>query len=137
MNPENFSSYYKKSITERQEILAKEFSLTQEEISLLQKEGSLKFEIADRMIENVVGTFPLPLGIATNFNIDGKEYIIPYALEEPSVIAAASNAAKLSNGFTTDSDEPIMIGQIQITNLKNSEEALKNILAKKNELLAL
>ncbi len=135
MNPENFSGYYKKSITERQEILAKEFSLTQEELALLQKEGSLKFEIADRMIENVIGTFPLPLGIATNFNIDGKDYIIPFALEEPSVVAAASNAAKLSNGFTTDSDEPIMIGQIQLVKVSNSKDALKKILENKKSLL--
>jgi len=135
MNKENFSGFYKKEIKERQEILAKEFSLTDEEKTLLGKEGPLPFEVANRMIENVIGTFPLPLGIATNFVIDGKEYIIPFAIEEPSVVAAASNAAKLSNGFETSCDESIMIGQLQLIDLKDPLQAQKNILAKKKEIL--
>ncbi|MFA5763454.1 MAG: hydroxymethylglutaryl-CoA reductase, degradative [archaeon] len=135
MNKENFSGFYKKSVIERQNILAKEFNLTDEEKNLLTKESSLSFNIADRMIENVVGTFPLPLGVATNFIIDGKDYIIPFAIEEPSVVAAASNAAKLSNGFETSVDEPIMIGQLQLVNIKNAKEAKEKILKKKEEIL--
>ena len=72
---------------------------------------------AVNMIENVIGTHGLPLGIATNFIINGKEYLIPFAIEEASVVAAASYGAKLakeSSGFTAESDQPVMIGQIQI-----------------------
>jgi hydroxymethylglutaryl-CoA reductase len=87
------------------------------------------------MIENVVGTMPLPYGLATNFVIDGKDYIVPFALEEPSVVAAASNAAKLSSGFITIADEPIMIGLIQIVKCKDAKAALEKILEKKTELL--
>ena len=135
MDKKSFEGYYKKTVEERQEILAKEFSLTNEEKLFLEKEGPLPFEIANRMIENVVGTFPLPLGLATNFVINGKEYVIPFAIEEPSVIAAASNAAKLSSGFTTSCDEQIMIGQLQLINLKNVEESKKRILENKEKIL--
>jgi hydroxymethylglutaryl-CoA reductase len=135
MNKEKFREFYKKSFAERQQIIAEEFSFSPEEKALLQKEGPLPLEVANRMIENVVGTFPLPYGIATNFVIDGKEIIIPFAIEEPSVVAAASNAARLSSGFETSADEPIMIGQIQIVNCKNPAAAVKRILAKKKELL--
>ncbi|MCX6801058.1 MAG: hydroxymethylglutaryl-CoA reductase, degradative [Candidatus Diapherotrites archaeon] len=135
MNKEKFREFYKKSVAERQQIVTEEFSLSPEEKALLQKEGSLSLEIANRMIENVVGTFPFPYGVATNFVIDGKEIIIPFAIEEPSVVAAASNAARLSSGFETSADEPIMIGQIQIVKCKNPNAAVKKILAKKKELL--
>jgi len=135
LNKESFSGFYKKTISERQEIVAKEFNLTDSEKNLLTKEGPLPFNVADRMIENVVGTMPLPYGLATNFVIDGKEYIVPFALEEPSVVAAASNAAKLSNGFTTSADEPIMIGLIQVVNCPNATVSLEKILSQKNELL--
>ena len=135
MNKEAFTGFYKKSIKERQEIVAREFALNDAELSLLKKEGPLPFEVANRMIENVIGTFPLPLGLATNFVIDGKDYVIPFVLEEPSVVAAASNAAKLSSGFTTSADEPIMIGQIQIVNCKNPKEGAKKIIEKKKEII--
>ncbi len=135
MDKESFAGFYKKSIKERQEIVGKEFMLSEAEVGLLKKEGPLPFEVANRMIENVIGTFPLPLGLATNFVIDGKDYIIPFVLEEPSVVAAASNAAKLSNGFTTSADEPVMIGQIQIVNCKNAKEGVKKIIEKKKEII--
>ena len=135
MDKENFSGFYKKTVKERQDILAKEFSLTDDEQKLLQTPSSLPIEVADRMIENVVSTFSLPLGVATNFVIDGKDYIIPFAIEEPSVVAAASNAAKLSNGFETNVDEPIMIGQLQLINVKDANKAKENILEKKDEIL--
>jgi hydroxymethylglutaryl-CoA reductase len=135
MNTKNFSGFYKKSIAERQEIIAKEFSLTIEEKKLLAKEGALPLEVANRLIENVIGTYPLPMGIATNFVIDGKEYIVPFVLEEPSVVAAASNAAKLSNGFITSADEPIMIGQIQLVGSGNATDAATKIVNAKKDLI--
>jgi len=134
MNKENFSGFYKKELAERQNIAAKEFDLTPDEKKLLTKEGSLSFEVANKMIENVIGTFALPYGLATNFVIDGKDYIIPFAIEEPSVIAAASNAAKLSSGFETSCDDPVMIGQIQVINV-GGEVAKKAILKERKKLL--
>ncbi|NMA44657.1 MAG: hydroxymethylglutaryl-CoA reductase, degradative [Candidatus Diapherotrites archaeon] len=135
MDSKKFEGFYKKTIKERQEILAKEFSLTEEEKKLLTTETNLPISNADKMIENVVGTYSLPFGVATNFVIDKKEYLIPFVLEEPSVVAAASNAAKLSNGFITKTDEPIMIGQIMITGTQNPEIVLKKILESKKEIL--
>jgi hydroxymethylglutaryl-CoA reductase len=106
----------------------------------LSTSGSLGLEKADGMIENVIGVMELPLGIAVNFLINDKDYIIPMALEEPSVIAAVSNMAKLSRkcgGFTTSSTDPIMIGQIQLTNVNNPEEAKNKILEVKDDLINL
>ncbi len=137
MNKKAFSGFYKKTVAERTEILAKEFSLSENEKLLLTKESSLPLETADRMIENVVGTFSLPYAVATNFIIDNKEYVVPMVLEEPSVVAAASNAAKLSNGFDTACDEPIMIGQLQIVNLKDAEKSKQKILEHKKEILTM
>lgn len=100
--------------------------------------GGINNKQADKMVENAIGTLALPLGIATNFLINKKDYLIPMVIEEPSVIAAASNAAKLfrtSGGFMTSSDSPIMIGQIQILDVKNQEQAAENILKEKPKLL--
>ena len=90
------------------------------------------------MIENVVGVLPIPLGIAVNFLINGKDYFIPMAIEEPSVVAAASHAAKLarpSGGFQASSTDPIMIGQIQLVKSRSPRDAEKQILASKKEIL--
>ncbi|MEM2968226.1 MAG: hydroxymethylglutaryl-CoA reductase, degradative [Candidatus Bathyarchaeia archaeon] len=132
------SGFYKLSPKERL-ALVKEFSgLSDEECALLLNTGSLPLDLADRMIENVVGAFPLPLGIAVNFLINGKDYLIPMAIEEPSVVAAASYAAKMvreGGGFHTSSTPPIMIGQIQTVGLKNPEAARQQVLEEKAEIL--
>ncbi len=132
--------FYNLSIDERLQLVAKFADLTEEEVSLLKKEGALPLELADRMIENVIGTFPLPYGVATNFKINGKDYLIPMALEEPSVVAAASNMAKLARntgGFFTSATDPIMIGQIQVVNVPDPEYARMLVLSKKDELIAM
>ena len=129
--------FYKLSVEERLEKVAEFANLDEEEKQLLLKQG-LSLEIADRMIENVIGTFELPLGIATNFLIDGKDYLIPMAIEEPSVVAAASNAAKMARvkgGFVTDVTDPVMIGQIQITKVKNPFAAKMEILRNRKEII--
>ncbi|MCK5112455.1 MAG: hydroxymethylglutaryl-CoA reductase, degradative, partial [Thermoplasmatales archaeon] len=93
-----------------------------------------------RMIENVLGTFELPLGVAVNFLVNGKDYLIPMAIEESSVVAAASNAAKIARikgGFTTESTNPLMIGQIQLLNVKDVVGAAQKILDHKKEILRL
>ena len=135
MKTSQVSKFYKKTLQERLAILKEFAELNEEEISQLEKYGALDFEMADRMIENVIGTFQLPLGLATNFKINRKEFLIPFALEEPSVVAAASNAAKLSEGFEAKASEPIMIGQIQIVGSQNPEKTAEAIKEKEKELI--
>ncbi len=132
--------FYKLPLNERLKLVREFAGLSDEEVRLLRKEGALKLEQADRMIENVIGTVGLPLGIATNFLINGKDHLIPMAIEEPSVVAAASNAAKMARkkgGFKTGSSEPLMIGQVQIVEVKNTTKAKADILARKAEIIGL
>jgi hydroxymethylglutaryl-CoA reductase len=132
------SGFYKLSPKERVQIVKEFAGLTDEEVKVLQSTGSLKLELADRMIENVVGAMPIPLGIAVNFLINGRDYLLPMAIEEPSVVAAASNAAKMARvkgGFFTSSTEPIMIGQVQAVGIDDPQAAKKAILAAKEGVL--
>ena len=132
------SGFYKLTPKERL-ALVKEFAdLTDEECALLQNTGSLPMDVADRMIENVVGAIPIPLGIGVNFQINNKDYLIPMAIEEPSVVAAASYAAKMvrdAGGFHTSSTPPVMIGQIQAVGIKDPYAAKLRVLEAKAELL--
>ncbi len=132
------SGFYKLSLRERL-VAVKEFAgLTSEEVGLLENTGSLPFETADRMVENVVGVMPIPLGIGVNFLINGRDYLIPMAIEEPSVIAAASYAAKMvrdGGGFHTSSTSPVMIGQVQVVGVKDPENAKLRVLGAKVEVL--
>lgn len=130
--------FYKKSLAERIDAVRQFADLSAEEVALLTQFGSLDFETADRMIENVYSTHALPLGIATNFIVNKTEVLVPMALEEPSVVAAASNAARLcrsTGGFVAESDSPVMQGQVQLVKLKDAKKARQNILAHKDELL--
>ncbi|MBE0511505.1 hydroxymethylglutaryl-CoA reductase, degradative [Candidatus Bathyarchaeota archaeon] len=132
------SGFYRLTPKERVQIVKEFAGLTDEEVEILQSTGSLKMELADRMIENVVGAIPIPLGIAVNFLINGRDYLIPMAIEEPSVVAAASYAAKMARskgGFFTSSTEPIMIGQIQAVGIRDPYGAKMAILAAKNEIM--
>jgi hydroxymethylglutaryl-CoA reductase len=134
------SGFYKLSIDERVEKLKAFADLTEQEVALLRKSGALDLSVADHMIENVVATFPLPLGIATNFRINGQDYLVPMALEEPSVVAAASNAARMAReagGFTASTTESIMIGQIQVADLRDLAKATTALLQHKKNLLEL
>lgn len=132
--------FYKKNQITRLNILKNFANLNYKDISILKKTTALNFDSANRMIENVISVMPIPLGIATNFIINKKDYLIPMALEEPSVIAAASSAAKLtrhSGGFFSYSTKPIMIGQIQLKKIKNLKEAQQKINSNKEEILKL
>jgi hydroxymethylglutaryl-CoA reductase len=134
------SGFYKLSPKERLALVKEFANLSDEECDLLQNTGSLPLEAADRMIENVVGAFPLPLGIGVNFLINNKDYLIPMAIEEPSVVAAASYAAKMvrdGGGFHTSSTPPVMIGQIQAVGIKNPDAARLRVLGAKAEFLKL
>ena len=132
------SGFYKLNPKERV-ALVKEFAgLSDEECNLLQNTGSLPLEAADHMIENVVGAFPLPLGIGVNFLINNRDYLIPMAIEEPSVVAAASYAAKMvreGGGFHTSSTPPVMIGQIQVVDIADADKTKQRVLNAKQEIL--
>ncbi|MCU0496975.1 MAG: hydroxymethylglutaryl-CoA reductase, degradative [Anaerolineae bacterium] len=132
------SKFYKRSLKERREIL-KSWMNDPAELDQTLDQG-LTTAQADPMIENVIGIYSLPFGIATNFLINGKDYLIPMVIEEPSVVAAASNAAKLiraGGGFTTRSDEPIMIGQIQILDVPDINKAIERIKTAEKQLMAM
>ncbi len=99
----------------------------------------LPYEDANRMIENAIGIMSIPMGIATNFVINGRECMIPMAIEEPSVIAAVGKAAKIAKvngGFIAEADNSLMIGQVQVVGLGNIKHAMTKILRNKNQLLA-
>jgi hydroxymethylglutaryl-CoA reductase len=132
------SGFYKLPVEKRVEFVKNFSDLNEEETKLFS--SCLEIGTADRMIENVLGTFEFPLGIAINFLINGKDYLIPMAIEESSVVAAASNAAKIARikgGFKTECTDPLMIGQIQILHIKDVAKAAQKILSKKKEILRL
>ncbi len=129
------SKFYEKTLPQRLDAIKEFGELTDEEIALLGKYGALEFETANRMIENVYSTFSLPLGIATNFVVNGREVLVPFALEEPSVVAAASNAAKLSSGFVAKATAPVMIGQIQLVKIKYPKKVVAKIKKAQKQLI--
>ena len=130
--------FYKLPPQERRAFIAQQAGLTGEEQALLA--GALDLERADQMIENVVGVLSLPLGIATNFIVNERAVLVPMVIEEPSVVAGASLAAKLARaggGFIASSDDPVMIGQLQIVDCPDPWVARVDLLAASEELLAL
>lgn len=132
------SGFYQKSLSERVALIAEWAALSTEECDLLQ--AGLTIDQADRMIENVVGLYNLPLGIGVNFLINGRDYLIPMVVEEPSVVAAVSYAARLARyggGFTTGSSDPVMIAQIQLLGVTDPDQATAAILQEKATLLQL
>ena len=90
------SGFYKLSVSDRVKFVKEFASLTDDDEALLRQTGPLSLDLANRMIENVITVLPVPLGIATNFMINGQDHLIPMAIEEPSVVAAASNAARMA-----------------------------------------
>ena len=130
--------FYKLTIDERLKKVTEFANLTEEEVGLLKKVGNLDLDIADRMIENVIGTMAYPFAVAVNFLINGKDYLVPMVLEEPSVVAAASNAARFmrrDGGIHVESTGPIMIGQVQVVGVKDPWYQRMNILEHKEEIL--
>lgn len=132
--------FYNLPPQERVEIIKKICDLTTEEVELLQSGTGLSLDQANRMIENVIGLFPMSFGIATNFQINGKDVLIPMVIEEPSVVAAASNAAKMARkkgGFSASISGQIMIGQIQILDVVDPFYTRQILYQHKTEILAL
>jgi len=132
------SGFYKLSPKERLAFVKEFAGLSDVECASLRNTGSLPLDLADRMIENVIGATPMPLGVAVNFQINKCDYLIPMAIEEPSVVAAASYAAKMAReggGFHTSSTPPIMIGQIQAVGIKDPYAAKMRVIKTKEEIL--
>jgi hydroxymethylglutaryl-CoA reductase len=141
MDASRIPEFYKKSVSERLRLLHERDVLgTDEYKALLDGASVLSPEQADKMVENVIGVFSLPMGLGLNFLINGKPYIVPLVVEEPSIIAALSSAAKVvrnSGGFTTESSEPILIGQIQIVDVQHPAKARQALLQNKDEIISL
>jgi len=134
------SGFHKLPMEERLAQLARMFRLTPEDLQQLSGTQSLQPVLANQMIENTVGTFSLPLGLGLNMQVNGRDYLVPMAVEEPSVVAAVSFAAKIvreTGGFTAEADESMMIGQVQVTRYGDPTVATERILAHKEQLLAL
>jgi hydroxymethylglutaryl-CoA reductase len=134
------SGFYKQPLAERLSTVVEWAGLDEEEAALLRRAGGLDPDMADHMIENVVGVYALPLGIAANFLVNGRDVLVPMAIEEPSVVAGASFAARLAReggGFAASSTEPLMIGQIQLLGVDDLHSARFELLRQKQRLIDL
>ena len=140
MRDSSISKFFEKTLKERLGVVADFSQLSQDELKIIEDAtGGISFEKADNMIENAIGTFSLPLGIATNFRINGKDYLIPMVIEESSVIAASSKAAKtarIHDGFKAEADESYSIGQIQVVNT-DVQAAIPKIIGASQDILNL
>ncbi len=140
MRDSSISKFFEKTLKERLGIVADFSDLSPDELKIIEDAtGGISFEKADNMIENAIGIFSLPLGIATNFRINDKDYLIPMVIEEPSVIAASSKAAKtarIHDGFKAEADESYSIGQIQVVDT-DVQAAIPKIIAASHDILNL
>src|SRR5690625_4127575 len=130
--------FYNMTVEDRKKHIINLFDFSEEDAAQLLDSNSLPEETADKMIENVIGTFSLPLGVGLNFNINDKDYVVPMAVEEPSIIASASYIAKIvrdAGGFVTEATERIMIGQIQVVGCPDFEKAKEAIYHEKDMLI--
>src|SRR5712692_3431416 len=139
MGTSRLPGFYKMRIAERLRRVAEQLELDSDELDGLGQSATLPVANADAMIENAVGVLGLPVGLGLNFLINGEDVLVPMAVEEPSVIAAVSLAAKIAReggGFKAEADEPRMIGQVQVTELANPDAARAAILRSREEILA-
>jgi hydroxymethylglutaryl-CoA reductase len=140
---ENYNSripgFYNLALKERRAELLRHSQLSEQDLSALTGESGLDADQADHMIENVIGLHTLPLGIALNFVINGRQVLVPMAIEEPSVVAGASFMAKLvraGGGFSAETTPPEMIGQLQILDVADLDTAEDALYAEKEHLLS-
>jgi hydroxymethylglutaryl-CoA reductase len=131
--------FYKVTVSERRSLVSEATGCDPQEIGRALDGGGLDAETADKFVENVLGTYALPYGVALNVRVNGHDHVVPMVVEEPSVVAAASNAAKMvraGGGFIAEVDEPLMISQVQIVDVADAPSAAARILAEKADLLA-
>ncbi|EAC4734976.1 hydroxymethylglutaryl-CoA reductase, degradative [Listeria monocytogenes] len=135
-----FDKFYKKTVEERRAILAEYADLNEEELAFLASTGALSFDKANHMIENTIGIYSLPLGLGMNMLLNDKRYVVPMAMEEPSVVAAQSAGAKLiaqNGGITGSATKRKMIGQIELISVSDIQAAKENIIANEEQLIAI
>ena len=139
MDKSRFPNFYQLPIKDRIEAVFERGLISEEDYKTLKNQQQrLDLQSADKMIENVIGVMGMPVGLGLNFSINNKEYVVPLAVEEPSIVAALSSAAKIareSGGYTADATDPILVGQIQVVNIENIEQARNNVLNRKEEIL--
>ncbi|HEY1959217.1 MAG TPA: hydroxymethylglutaryl-CoA reductase, degradative [Polyangiaceae bacterium] len=132
--------FYKVSVEERRALVGEATGADLKDIERSLEDGGLDATTADKFVENVVGTYALPYGVALNVRVNGHDYVVPMVVEEPSVVAAASNAAKMireGGGFIAETDPPLMVAQVQLTGVRDRRAAMERVLAAKDELLEL
>ena len=141
MDKSRFPNFYQLPIEDRIEAVFERGLISEEDYKMLKNQQQrLDLQSADKMIENVIGVMGMPVGLGLNFSINNKDYVVPLAVEEPSIVAALSSAAKIareSGGYTADATDPILVGQIQVVNIENIEQARNNLLNRKEEILNL
>lgn len=138
METSRIPGFYNMDVADRRKILTEMELFTDEETEFLYSKEALEVATADNMIENVIGTYPLPLGLGLNFIVNGKEYAVPMAIEEPSVVASASYIAKIvrsAGGFEADATDRVMIGQIQVVGCPDINEAKQTLLNEKEAII--
>jgi hydroxymethylglutaryl-CoA reductase len=138
MSSSRIAAFYRLTVEERRRKLAEALGLGPAEVEALTAPDALPLDVADMMVENAVGTFALPFGVALNFQVNGRDHVIPMVVEEPSVIAAASNAALVARsggGFVAEADPGAMIGQIQLIDVPDPGAAVERIGAARARLL--
>jgi hydroxymethylglutaryl-CoA reductase len=134
------AGFYKLPTAEKIQQVADRCGLDEEDVRALEAHGALPRDVSERMIENAIGTLEVPLGVGLNFLINGRDYLVPMAIEEPSVVAAVSFAAKIvreAGGFTAEADRQVMLSQVQVTEYGDLETARSALLESREELLAL
>jgi hydroxymethylglutaryl-CoA reductase len=132
--------FYKLSVADRRRMAAEALGMDLAELEAAIEDGGLPCEKADKIIENVLGTFSLPFAVALNVQVNGEDFVVPMVVEEPSVVAAASNAARMAReggGFKAEADEPIMIAQVQLDEVPDGRRACARIIEHASELVAL
>ena len=141
MDKSRIPNFYKMPINERLDAVYERGLISKKDYKLLKnQQQQLDINSADKVIENVIGVMGMPIGLGLNFLINDKEYVIPMAVEEPSIVAALSAAAKISRsggGFKTECTDPILTGQIQVVAIKNLEQARNDLLSRKQEIIDL
>lgn len=141
MENSRIPKFYKYSVAERLRILSEKDIISKDDYRIMSNGKTiLQPSQADKMVENVISVFGLPMGLGLNFLINGKDYIVPMVVEEPSIIAAVSSAAKIARtkgGFASESTDPILIGQIQVVDVEHTSKAQHAILQNKEEILNL
>src|SRR5258708_29922563 len=131
--------FYKVTVQARRALVGDATGADARDIERALDAGGLDADTADKFVENVLGTYGLPYGVALNVRVNGHDHVVPMVIEEPSVVAAASNAAKMvrqGGGFVADVDPPLMISQIQLTDVTDVAAALRDVVAHKAEILA-